>query len=73
MNWVLKIFLSKMPKLKLYAQNMIMNKFFKCVLMIDNKCKNNKCKESRDREKQTQKFVIDVRLIVYVSALNTMT
>ena len=58
MNWVLKIFLSKMPKLKLYAQIMQMNKFFKCMLMID-----NKYKESMDREKRTQKFVIEVWLI----------
>ena len=27
-----------------------MNKFFKCMLMIDNKCKDNKYKEYRDRE-----------------------
>ena len=45
-----------------------MNKLFKCMLMID-----NKYKESRDREKQTQEFVIDVRLIAYVPALSTTT
>ena len=39
-----------MPKLKFYAQIMQINKFFKCMLMIDNKYKANKCKESNDRE-----------------------
>ena len=39
-----------MPKLKLYAQIMQINKFFKCMLMIDSKCKDNKYQESRDRE-----------------------
>ena len=31
-----------MLKLKLYAQNMTMNKFFKCVQLIKYKCKDNK-------------------------------
>ena len=39
-----------MSKLKLYAQIMQINKFFKYMLMIDNKCKDNICKESNDRE-----------------------
>ena len=62
-----------MPKLKLYAQIMQMDKFFKYMLMINNKCKDNKYKESRDREKQTQEFVIEVRLIAYVSTLSRTT
>ena len=61
MNWVFKIFLSKIPKLKLYAQIMQMDKLFKCMLMINNKCNDNRYKKSRDREKQTQEFVIEVR------------
>ena len=67
-NWVLKVFLSKMTKLKFYAQNMQMDKFFKCMLMI-----YNKYKKGRDREKQTQEFVIEVRLIVYIPALSATT
>ena len=39
-----------MPKLKLYAQIMQINEFFKCMLMIDNKYKDNKYKESKDWE-----------------------
>ena len=50
MNWVLKIFLSKIPKLKLYAQIKPINKFCVCMLMIDNKYKDNKYKENRDKE-----------------------
>ena len=34
MNWVSKIFLCKIPKLKLYAQIMPMTKFFMRMLMI---------------------------------------
>ena len=62
-----------MPKLKLYAQIMQKDKFLKCMLMINNKCKDNKYKESRDREKQIQEFVIEVRVIAYVPLLSTMT
>ena len=47
---------------------MQMDKFFNCMLMI-----NNKYKESRDNEKQTQKFTIEVQLIAYVPALSTTT
>ena len=39
-----------MPKLKLYAQIVQINKFYKCMQMIDNKCMDNKCKECKDRE-----------------------
>ena len=60
-----------MPKLKLYTKIIQMNKFFKCMLMIDNNCKDNKRKESRDKRKQTQEFVIEFRLIAYVPALST--
>ena len=67
-NWVLKIFLRKMPKLKLYAQIIQKGQILKCMLII-----NNKCKESKDREKQIQEFVIEVRLIAYVPALSMMT
>ena len=62
-----------MPKLKLYAQIMQMTKLFKCMLMINNKCNDNTYKESKDREKQTQEFIIEVQQITYVSALSTMT
>ena len=62
-----------MPKLKLCAQIMEMNKFFNCMLMINNKCNDNKYKESRNREKQTQEFVIEVRLIAYIAALSKTT
>ena len=48
-NWVLKMFLNKISKFKLYAQVMQMNKFFRCMLMID-----NKYKESKDRESNTR-------------------
>ena len=36
-NWVLKIFLSKISKLKLYAQIMSLTKFYMYMLMINNK------------------------------------
>ena len=52
---------------------MQMDKFFKCMLMINNKYKDNKYKESRNREKQTQDFVIEIRLIAYVPALSMTT
>ena len=42
-----------MPKLKFYAQIMQMNKFFKSMLMINNKYNDNRYKESRDCKKQT--------------------
>ena len=51
---------------------MSMNKFFMCMLMINNKYKDNKYSESRNRESK-QEFVIEVRQIAYIPALSTTT